>query len=104
VFNKGGSPVTQSSDTISQIYTSPGVYIVTLTASKGAQTSTKVDSVKVFKNPAAGFKADITEGCVPLTVHFTDTSVKGDANITGWYWDFNDNTHSNSAAPIKVYN
>jgi len=103
VFSVGSSPVIQSSDTVSQIYINPGVYIVTLTASKGTQTSTKIDSVRVYKNPIAGFKANFTQGCLPLTVQFTDTSTQGDGKITDWYWDFNDNTSSTLADPVKIY-
>ena len=37
----------------------------------------------------AEFTADITEGPVPLTVHFTDLST-GENPIISWEWDFDD--------------
>jgi gliding motility-associated-like protein len=43
------------------------------------------DSITVFANPAAGFYTNATEGCNPLTVHFTDTS----SHAAAWNWDFN---------------
>ncbi|HQO86395.1 MAG TPA: hypothetical protein PKX84_01965, partial [Bacteroidia bacterium] len=39
--------------------------------------------------PTASFAADSTEGCVPLTVHFSNTSTLA----TSYFWDFgNGNT------------
>ena len=53
-------------------------------------------------NPVANFTANVTNGTVPLTVQFTDTST---GNPTSWAWDFNgdgiiDSTEQN---PIWTY-
>ncbi len=51
-----------------------GVYTVTVTDDNGctAQTSATVSTDNA--PPVASFTADITEGCVPVTVNFTDAS------------------------------
>ncbi|MGD9116291.1 MAG: PKD domain-containing protein [Dehalococcoidia bacterium] len=43
------------------------------------------------KLPTAGFTADPTEGCVELTVDFTDTSTSPVGSVSGWAWDFDNN-------------
>ena len=40
--------------------------------------------------PTAGFTQDATEGALPLTVNFTDTSDPGTESITDWAWNFGD--------------
>ncbi|MDQ3017462.1 MAG: PKD domain-containing protein, partial [Bacteroidota bacterium] len=53
--------------------------------------------------PIAAFTADVTEGCVPLVVHYTDQS---DNNPTSWAWTFQGGTPSSStsANPTVTYN
>jgi PKD repeat protein len=53
----------------------------------------------------ADFIADTTEGVVPLTVHFTDTSVAVNTTISSWAWDFDsDGTiDSHDQNPTWVY-
>jgi len=53
-------------------------------------------SFSIFTN--AQFTVDVTLGCSPLTVQFTD----GTGSST-WVWDFGDNTTDNVQNPIHVY-
>jgi PKD repeat protein len=50
--------------------------------------------------PVANFTANKTEGTIPLTVKFTDTS---NNSPTGWKWNFGDNNTSNDANPSHTY-
>ncbi|MDW7732327.1 MAG: PGF-pre-PGF domain-containing protein [Methanolobus sp.] len=50
--------------------------------------------------PVASFSADVTEGKVPLTVQFTDTS---SGKPTSWLWDFGDGTTSTEKDPVHTY-
>jgi PKD repeat protein len=50
--------------------------------------------------PTAGFSADPTSGCAPLTVRFTDSST-GDP--TSWSWTFGDGGTSNLQNPSHTY-
>lgn len=56
--------------------------------------------VSELKAPVAGFSADVTEGPVPLTVRFTDTSFN---NPTSWSWDLNGDGRSDSQERNPVY-
>ncbi|EMR75372.1 PDK repeat-containing protein [Thermoplasmatales archaeon SCGC AB-540-F20] len=53
----------------------------------------------------ADFKADITEGKAPLTVHFTDLSIAENTTITSWEWDFDndDIIDSEEQNPVWTY-
>jgi PKD repeat protein len=48
--------------------------------------------------PVADFEPDTT-GCTPLTVHFINNSVYGEAYV----WDFGDNTYSAEFSPAHTY-
>ncbi len=49
--------------------------------------------------PTASFAADSTEGCVPLTVHFSNTSTLA----TSYFWDFGNGNTSTLPNPQTVY-
>lgn len=49
------------------------------------------------------FIADVTEGPVPLEVHFTDLTVPGFAPITDIHWDFGDGATSEDQNPVHTY-
>jgi PKD repeat protein len=60
--------------------------------SDGGNSSNTVAGVGAI-SPAANFIANPTSGAWPLTVSFTDNST---GTITNWFWDFGDNTTTNS--------
>ena len=49
----------------------------------------------------ADFTADVTTGCAPLTVNFTDLSTG--TGIDGWDWDFGDGGNSSAQNPSYTY-
>jgi len=53
----------------------------------------------------ADFKADITEGKAPLTVHFTDLSIAENTTIISWEWDFDNDgiIDSEEQNPVWTY-
>jgi beta propeller repeat protein len=57
-------------------------------------------SLKGSRVPVANFSTNITSGCTPLSVQFTDLS----ENSTEWKWDFGDNTYSADSNPVHTYN
>jgi len=81
-----------------------GTYNVTLNITNicGSDTTTKTDYITVKPTPTANFTADVTDGCKPLTVSFTDTSAG--VNITGWSWTFGDGNTSADPSPTYTYN
>lgn len=86
-------------------YTTPGTYTISLTVrdTLTGQTDTEFATVTVFADPSAGFNADITSGCAPLDVNFTDTSTPGDGTINNWTWDFGDGTLGFTQNPTHTY-
>ncbi len=50
--------------------------------------------------PVADFTADVTDGCQPQTVNFTDQST---GTVSSWAWDFGDGNTSTDQHPTNVY-
>ena len=83
-------------------YAADGTYTVTLTATGPCGTATFTQSVVIITSPNAGFTANTTTGCGPLTVQFQDLS---SGNTTAWEWSFPGGTPSGSTEqnPVVVY-
>lgn len=84
-------------------YPAEGTYTVTLTAFNECGENSSIQQITVVIAPMAAFSANVTSGCVPLTVQFTDQS---SPNTTQWMWSFpggNPST-SNQQNPVVVYN
>lgn len=89
-------------------YTAIGDYTVTLTASDVEGETDDASSIVTvsYMPPTAAFDyspmVNITVNVT--TVEFTDNSTAGDANITGWMWDFGDGTNSTEQNATHMYN
>jgi gliding motility-associated-like protein len=58
-------------------------------------------TIYVFgQNPVANFTANVTSGCSPLTVSFTDLST---GNPTTWNWEFSNGTLSSVQNPAVAF-
>jgi len=53
--------------------------------------------------PTVDFIADVTEGEIPLTVHFTEDINPGTGTIASRLWDFGDGNTSGQSNPTHVY-
>ncbi|HTN45157.1 MAG TPA: PKD domain-containing protein [Flavipsychrobacter sp.] len=87
----------------SHVYTSPGTYTITLTASNGTTTHSKSRKVVVLSSPIVDFTASAFAGCPPLTVTFTDNSnpvVPGPATYS---WAFGDGNTSTLQSPTHTF-
>ncbi len=85
-------------------YSNPGTYQVRLIASNGCGSDTIFHTVTILDQPIiAGFAADTTAGCAPLTVQFSDLSTN---MPSAWNWSFPGGTPSTSTDqnPQVVYN
>jgi len=96
-----GDGTTSTQQVPSHVYTNQGVYSVTLTgtSTNGCTYSyTQGLKINVF-SPTAAFTTDITSGCPPLTVNFTNNSGKA----VNYIWDFGDGTSSTQTHPTHIY-
>lgn len=89
----------------SVVYRTPGTYTVVLIAknTSGASSIRKTDYITVYSFPIALFSADLTVGCAPASIQFTDHSTPGQGTITSWTWKFGDGTTSNEENPSHIF-
>ncbi|MEW6428151.1 MAG: PKD domain-containing protein [Thermodesulfobacteriota bacterium] len=99
-FGDGYSSTSQHLD--SHIYTTPGIYTVSLTVSGplGSTTATKKNCVVAYAPMKADFSCGQAFDTAPVTISFIDRSI---GNITVWEWDFGDGSHSAQQNPIHTY-
>lgn len=77
------------------VYSKPGSYTVSLIVSNnsGIDDTIKTNFIQVDSLPVARISYFPQAGCIPLVVHFKDSSYAGSGTITSWNWDFgNGNT------------
>lgn len=87
-------------------YFTPGTYTVSLTVTNtnGSNTLTRNQYITVYEPPTASFTANLTTGCFPLRVQFTDLSTPGAGNTNvGWEWDFGSGNSSTAQHPLATY-
>jgi PKD repeat protein len=84
-------------------YAADGNYNVVLTATNNCGSVTGSQTVTISTLPSADFGANVTSGCIPLTVQFNDLS---SSNTTSWLWSFSGGNPATSTdqSPVVVYN
>ena len=99
-FGDGNS---SSDENPTHTYNADGTYTVTLMATNGCGDDIFTRTVNISNAPNAGATANVTDGCTPFTVQFTDLS---SSNTTSWNWIFPGGTPatSNQQNPTVVYN
>lgn len=110
-----GTVVTTANPTIQHTYmqdivATPGLFLNFIlsdgsTCQLPAPTAGQVTVVTA--QPTVLFSTDVSSGCYPITVNFTDNStlpgtIPGDT-IIGWTWDFGDASTSNLQNPSHTY-
>lgn len=88
------------------LYDQPGVYDVSLTVTDAngcRQTETVPQAVVIFEGPQVTFAPDITQGCAPLTVQFTDQSTSPNSTLTGWQYQYGNGSSYNFPNGTQTY-
>jgi len=76
----------------------------TLTVNDGCSPSvTATVTVTVQSLPQVNLTSDVSSGCAPVCVFFTDASSVSSGTISSWNWNFGDNTTSTSQNPSHCY-
>ncbi|MFN8310052.1 MAG: PKD domain-containing protein [Chitinophagales bacterium] len=101
-----GDGATSSAANPGHTYNGPGIFTVTQIINPGSQcpdSMVYVDAINV-KGVAVNFAADTTAGCVPFTVHFSDSSRAFNSTISKFKWTFGDGyVDSVNEHPIHTY-
>ena len=86
----------------SYTYTAGGSYGVTLHSfnASGCEAIYQQPDAVVLELPVAGFSANFSPGCAPLTANFTNTST----DAVQWLWNFGDGNFSTTKNPAHTYN
>jgi PKD repeat protein len=100
--DSGSSTVSHST----HVYTSPGLYSVSLTVYNANDTATETKTDYIFIGPSANlpdaeFSANATAINLGDTVLFTNLSINAP---TSYIWDFGDGSSTNQTSPFKQYN
>jgi|GEM_PF-665222 len=84
-------------------YTNDGPYTVALIATNACGSVTTTQTVTIATPPSASFNTGQTNGCVPFTVQFNNTS---SSNAVTFDWQFPGGTPANSTDqnPLVIYN
>lgn len=87
-------------------FSQPGTYSVSLVVENadGTHGITKRDYITVYPSPTPAMSSNVTIGCVPVEVQFTDMSTANAGTLTTWEWSFGDGTTSTQQNPRKTYN
>jgi len=102
-FGDGGGASDEASP--NRIYDEPGVYTVELRSGAGGAVA-GTTTITVYADPEIMFsvKDDITLGCAPFFVEFTNESiVDPNVPITGYRWTFGDGNSSTLENPTHTY-
>ena len=87
----------------SHTYNADGTYTVAMTATNDCGTVAMIETVTITTAPTAAFGSNVTNGCAPLTVQFSNQSSQ---NTVSWNWTFPGGNPSSSTDPnpTVVYN
>lgn len=98
-----GDNGTSTSQNPQHTFPGGGSYTVKLISTNSCGSDTSEQIVLIPLAPEAAISADVTSGCQPLVVHYTDLSTN---NPTSWEWTFEGGTPGTSTlkSPIVTYN
>ncbi len=101
-FGDGTTPSTLQNP--SHVYSSPGIYTISLSATSSVGTDTETKQNYLTVRPAVNFTGAPTTGTGSLSTSFTDTTSLGQLDVTSRTWTFGDGSAtSGEASPVHIY-
>lgn len=100
-FGDGTPSITTNSLTPpNHVYSDPGSYTISLTASNNCNTANAtISPIQIVGAPVANFNPSVTQGCAPQAVNFTNTST-GASPANNYTWNMgNGNVYNNVITP-----
>ncbi len=102
LWDFGDGTTSAAANVTSHTYSTYGVYTIRLTVTNNVCVETQAQQVEILAiPPLVDFSYDPPEGCMPLTVNFTNLSQFADPN--SYLWDFGDGATSTAASPTHTY-
>jgi len=102
LWDFGDGTTSTNANVTSYTYATYGVYTIRLTVTNNVCVETQAQQVEILAiPPIVDFSYDPPEGCMPLTVTFTNLSQFADPN--SYLWDFGDGATSTMANPTHTY-
>ena len=83
-------------------YQNAGTYTISLHVDQYICFNDFTDAMTISPLPVPDFQADLLEGCLPVTVQFTDFTLDAFPNAT-YVWDFGDGSSSSLKNPQHEY-
>lgn len=102
LWGDGSGPGIYSSPTAQHTFLSPGFKDVTLIVKDANGCRDTVTQKVKASAVTASYTTNVTYGCLPLTVNFSDQSTS-DTTITNWSWTFGDGGSSTLQNPSHTY-
>ncbi len=100
----GAIPASSSAATPSNVvFSAAGTQQVVLTVNQSGCTASDTISVTVNPNPQALFGHAPGQGCIPLTVSFSNQSISPTGAPLTYSWNFGNGVSGNQASPTTVY-
>ena len=99
---------TYSGASVSKVYSNPGFYSVIMRNrdSRGCMDTVRKENIIEVHGSIVDFDSDISEGCLPLSINFYDSSFAPITYVDSWHWDFgtgNLSDTSNVQNPLFTY-
>ncbi len=101
-----GTTTETTVNSVNHKYKIPGNYNVSLKVTNQLNCSKIIqkNSVIIHPLPSPRFNADITEGCAPMNVSFSDISkAVAPSTIKKWFWNFGDGLTDINKNPQHIY-
>ncbi len=102
IWDDNTPPGISSKDTISHVFTTPGVHLVKLVVTDHNNCRDTITHTIRASEVTANWNPDALYGCIPWNVNFYDLS-SSDTTITAWNWTYGDGGFGSGDTTMHTY-